>query len=191
MCVCVCVYEQNPTVDQRSCAHPSAKPESAVSPYACQRRTTMDNHNKIFTVSTNTGVLIIKLQHSKGHWDIILKLTSQCSWVILISGPLAAQYGQNRRGPSHTHTHTHVPINTHISCFSCSLCRFSRQTPTQPLMSEKGCSDHCKGLFAFINCPLRRNKTFTCFQENVSCVCLCKVVARVFWVVTRVLIGGF
>uniref|UniRef100_A0A671LJD5 DNA nucleotidylexotransferase-like n=1 Tax=Sinocyclocheilus anshuiensis TaxID=1608454 RepID=A0A671LJD5_9TELE len=34
---------------QRSCAHPSAKPESAVSPYACQRRTTLDNHNKIFT----------------------------------------------------------------------------------------------------------------------------------------------
>uniref|UniRef100_A0A673GJD2 DNA-directed DNA/RNA polymerase mu n=1 Tax=Sinocyclocheilus rhinocerous TaxID=307959 RepID=A0A673GJD2_9TELE len=42
-------YIQNPAVDQRSCAHPSAKPESAVSPYACQRRTTLDNHNKIFT----------------------------------------------------------------------------------------------------------------------------------------------
>ncbi|KTG01978.1 hypothetical protein cypCar_00041730, partial [Cyprinus carpio] len=39
----------NPAVDQRSCAHPSAKPESAVSPYACQRRTTLNNHNKIFT----------------------------------------------------------------------------------------------------------------------------------------------
>uniref|UniRef100_A0A673N6L9 Deoxynucleotidyltransferase, terminal n=1 Tax=Sinocyclocheilus rhinocerous TaxID=307959 RepID=A0A673N6L9_9TELE len=47
-------YIQNPAVDQRSCAHPSAKPESAVSPYACQRRTTLNNHNKIFTVSTNT-----------------------------------------------------------------------------------------------------------------------------------------
>uniref|UniRef100_A0A673N916 Deoxynucleotidyltransferase, terminal n=1 Tax=Sinocyclocheilus rhinocerous TaxID=307959 RepID=A0A673N916_9TELE len=43
-------YIQNPAVDQRSCAHPSAKPESAVSPYACQRRTTLNNHNKIFTV---------------------------------------------------------------------------------------------------------------------------------------------
>ncbi|XP_067278253.1 DNA nucleotidylexotransferase [Pseudorasbora parva] len=42
-------YIQNPAADQRSCAHPSAKPESAMSPYACQRRTTMDNHNKIFT----------------------------------------------------------------------------------------------------------------------------------------------
>ncbi|XP_059372921.1 DNA nucleotidylexotransferase-like [Carassius carassius] len=42
-------YIQNPAVDQRSCSHPSAKPESAVSPYACQRRTTLNNHNKIFT----------------------------------------------------------------------------------------------------------------------------------------------
>ncbi|CAM4728130.1 unnamed protein product [Leuciscus chuanchicus] len=42
-------YIQNPAVDHRSCAHPSDKPESAVSPYACQRRTTLDNHNKIFT----------------------------------------------------------------------------------------------------------------------------------------------
>ncbi|XP_043110716.1 DNA nucleotidylexotransferase [Puntigrus tetrazona] len=40
---------QNPAVDQRSYAHPSAKPEPALSPYACQRRTTLDNHNKIFT----------------------------------------------------------------------------------------------------------------------------------------------
>jgi len=38
-------------VDHRSCAHPSGKPESAVSAYACQRQTTLDNHNKIFTVS--------------------------------------------------------------------------------------------------------------------------------------------
>uniref|UniRef100_A0A8C2BLB8 DNA-directed DNA/RNA polymerase mu n=1 Tax=Cyprinus carpio TaxID=7962 RepID=A0A8C2BLB8_CYPCA len=42
-------YIQNPVVEQRSCAHPSATPESAVSQYACQRRTTLDNHNKIFT----------------------------------------------------------------------------------------------------------------------------------------------
>ncbi|XP_026105885.1 DNA nucleotidylexotransferase-like [Carassius auratus] len=42
-------YIQNPAVDQRSRTNPSAKPESALSPYACQRRTTMDNHNKIFT----------------------------------------------------------------------------------------------------------------------------------------------
>ncbi|XP_048059970.1 DNA nucleotidylexotransferase isoform X1 [Megalobrama amblycephala] len=42
-------YIQNPAADQRSCAHPSAKPEYAVSQYACQRRTTSDNHNKIFT----------------------------------------------------------------------------------------------------------------------------------------------
>ncbi|XP_052428081.1 DNA nucleotidylexotransferase [Carassius gibelio] len=42
-------YIQNPAVDQRSRTNPSAKTESALSPYACQRRTTMDNHNKIFT----------------------------------------------------------------------------------------------------------------------------------------------
>ncbi|KAG1963037.1 DNA polymerase lambda [Pimephales promelas] len=42
-------YIQNPVVDHRSCAHPSGKPESAVSAYACQRQTTLDNHNKIFT----------------------------------------------------------------------------------------------------------------------------------------------
>ncbi|XP_050982202.1 DNA nucleotidylexotransferase [Labeo rohita] len=42
-------YIQNPAVDQRLCAHPSAKPDSAVSPYACQRRTTLNNQNKIFT----------------------------------------------------------------------------------------------------------------------------------------------
>ncbi|XP_042592076.1 DNA nucleotidylexotransferase-like [Cyprinus carpio] len=44
-----CAEDNNPVVEQRSCAHPSATPESAVSQYACQRRTTLDNHNKIFT----------------------------------------------------------------------------------------------------------------------------------------------
>ncbi|XP_051945529.1 DNA nucleotidylexotransferase-like [Xyrauchen texanus] len=42
-------YILNPALEQRSCPCPSAKPMSTVSPYACQRRTTLENHNKIFT----------------------------------------------------------------------------------------------------------------------------------------------
>ncbi|KAA0718393.1 DNA nucleotidylexotransferase [Triplophysa tibetana] len=40
---------QNPAVEQRSSSSPAPKPVSTVSPFACQRRTTLDNHNKNFT----------------------------------------------------------------------------------------------------------------------------------------------
>uniref|UniRef100_A0A672SQ85 DNA-directed DNA/RNA polymerase mu n=1 Tax=Sinocyclocheilus grahami TaxID=75366 RepID=A0A672SQ85_SINGR len=59
-------YIQNPAVDQRSCTHPSAKPESAVSPYACQRRTTLDNHNKIFTDALEVLAENLELSGNQG-----------------------------------------------------------------------------------------------------------------------------
>ncbi|KAI7805152.1 Dntt protein [Triplophysa rosa] len=41
----------NPAVERRSSPSPSPKPVSTVSTFACQRRTTLDNHNKNFTVN--------------------------------------------------------------------------------------------------------------------------------------------
>uniref|UniRef100_A0A672SRB5 DNA-directed DNA/RNA polymerase mu n=1 Tax=Sinocyclocheilus grahami TaxID=75366 RepID=A0A672SRB5_SINGR len=42
------------------------KPESAVSPYACQRRTTLDNHNKIFTDALEVLAENLELSGNQG-----------------------------------------------------------------------------------------------------------------------------
>ncbi|XP_051503974.1 DNA nucleotidylexotransferase [Myxocyprinus asiaticus] len=42
-------YILNPAAERKLCPSPSSKPMSTVSPYACQRRTTIENHNKVFT----------------------------------------------------------------------------------------------------------------------------------------------
>ncbi|NP_001014817.1 DNA nucleotidylexotransferase [Danio rerio] len=57
---------QNPAADQRSCVHLSATPESAVSPYACQRRTTLENHNKIFTEALEVLALNSEFSGNQG-----------------------------------------------------------------------------------------------------------------------------